>query len=73
MTHDQLTYIRKRTRHIILPLLFKSATQMSCKGSASLARTITILFAYDKITSTASANAGKDSMAVAHYFSFLRF
>ena len=82
-THDQLADIRKHTRHTYyitcnysmetLPLLCISATQMSCKGSGSLARTITILFAYDKITSTATANAGKDSMPVTHYFPFLLF
>lgn len=55
---------------VILPLFFKSAMQMSCKGFGSLARTITKLFEHVNITSTASANTGKDSIAVAHYFSF---
>jgi hypothetical protein len=46
---------------------------MSCKGSGSPARTITILFEYDKITRAANANAGKDFMAAIHYFSLLGF
>lgn len=58
-THE--TLISKRIATYYIPLLVLSATQKSCKGSASPARTIAILYA----TSTASANARKDFMTAA--------